>query len=487
MIKSIIRNSIWIIFLGTFARVYAQNNLPHYLIKKEIDSINPNQNISKDSLFSTKDENKEKADPLNIPDENIQNLLQDLHQKAPKLTKFIIKTIEALNRGYYNVDSFIDIGNLFYSLGKNDIEGTRIRIGARTYFSPNDMWRVQGYGAYGFRDNQFKYGLEAKYMLNKTNRWTIGAATRRDIVQLGVHPKDNVIMRRTFTSSSFLTRGNNPNLSNVHQVHIFSSIEPIKNLEIRIDGSVQSISSANPSRFNTDYYLNNEIRKNLNDSHISVSIIAKPLATYSETGVERKEQTTNTPTIALKYTKGIQGLFNADFGYNKLQLMYTQPIPAGTWGKSILHFEAGKNFEPLPLALQNIIPGNQTFSPIQATFSQLNYYEFVADKYATIHLEHYFNGKIFSHIPLIKILKWKEIAIFRAAIGSLSDASKNMNVERIYSAPNQYPYYEYGLGIENIGLGNFRIFRVDFNWRGNYLYKPNAPKFGIKAGIQMNF
>ena len=42
-------------------------------------------------------------------------------------------------------------------------------------------------------------------------------------------------------------------------------------------------------------------------------------------------------------------------------------------------------------------------------------------------------------------------------------------------------------GIENIGFGNLRILRVDFNWRGNYLENLNAKKFGIKFGFQYYF
>jgi hypothetical protein len=34
-----------------------------------------------------------------------------------------------------------------------------------------------------------------------------------------------------------------------------------------------------------------------------------------------------------------------------------------------------------------------------------------------------------------------------------------------YSAPSEHIYYEYGLGIENIGFGNLRIFRVDLTER----------------------
>jgi len=112
----------------------------------------------------------------------------------------------------------------------------------------------------------------------------------------------------------------------------------------------------------------------------------------------------------------------------------------------------------------------------------------VADTYSTLHIEHHFNGKILSFIPLIKKLKLREVAFIRGAYGTLSDASKNINVDNLkYSAPDQQIYYEYGFGIENIGFGNIRIIRVDFNWRGNYLDRPDASKFGIKAGFQFYF
>lgn len=160
----------------------------------------------------------------------------------------------------------------------------------------------------------------------------------------------------------------------------------------------------------------------------------------------------------------------------------------GSWGKLLFNFEAGKNFDPVPLALQNVVPGNQSYGIVPNTFSQLNYYEFVADSYATLHLEHHFNGKLLSYIPLIKKLKLREVAFLRSAYGTLSDESRDINVEGFrYSAPDKQIYYEYGFGIENIGFGNLRLFRVDFNWRGNYLDHPDIQKFGIKAGIQIDF
>jgi hypothetical protein len=58
-------------------------------------------------------------------------------------------------------------------------------VGGRTYFGPNDdPWRLQGYTAYGFDDDKFKYGLSG-------NGWSIRkeelflAGNRRDIEQIG--------------------------------------------------------------------------------------------------------------------------------------------------------------------------------------------------------------------------------------------------------------------------------------------------------------
>ena len=443
-----------------------------------------------DEKFIEKDESywtQARPDSLSKQETGIYEMLDKL-EKTPKFRR-LVGLYETLASGYLNVGNAIDIGSIFSIYGFNEVEGNRIRLGARTYFSQNDMARLQFYTAYGFKDQQFKYGVEGKWMLNKANRFTIGAGTRRDIMQLGVQlTTDDGIMTRTFASSAVLGRGENASLSSVNQTNVFSSIEPWKNFQIRFDGTLQSIKSANPEGFNLHYYLNGDLRKTVNDSRIAISLIARPGAKYSKTGVDRYEHGTLAPTIVLKYTRGIEGLFNADFNYNKLQFLFYKPFLIGSWGRLQANFEAGKNFNPVPLALQNVIPGNQSYGLAPNTFSQLNYYEFVADNYSTLHLEHHFNGKILSFIPLINKLKLREVAFIRMAYGTLSEESKAINVDRYrYSAPDQQIYYEYGFGIENIGFGNLRIFRVDFNWRGNYLHHEDVSKFGIKAGFQFGF
>lgn len=428
-----------------------------------------------------------RKDTLNRSEQGIYTMWNDL-QKVPKFNN-IIKSFETFSSGYYNVGQVIDLGNIYSIYGNNDVEGSRIRLGARTYFTQNDPWRIEGYGAYGFKDHQVKYGFEARFMFDRNSRFIVGIGTRRDILQLGSElMNDDGIMSRSFASSNVFSSGSNKSLSNVNQTNFFTSVEPWKNFQIRLDGTLKSIKSANPSEFNLDYYHNGQLRKTINDSHLTLSLIAKPGAIFSQTGVDRRQHRALAPTFVLKYTRGIEGLFNADFNYNKLQFLYQQPLLLGTYGRTVINFEAGKNFDTVPLGLQTIIPGNQSYSLSPNSFALMDYYEFVADTYTTLQLEHHFNGKILSYIPLIKKLKIREVGFIRTAYGTLSDAAKSINVDGArYSAPDQQMYVEYGFGFENLGFGNLRIFRVDFNWRGNYLNNPDVRKFGIKAGFQVNF
>ncbi|MEC5157501.1 DUF5686 family protein [Chryseobacterium sp. MP_3.2] len=454
------------------------------------DSFLTDQNQTLSDTDLTKPDSfweEEREEPLLESEKNVYKMVSEL-ENVPKF-KRIVKLVEILESGYINAWKAIDFGDIFSVYGNNEVEGDRIRLGARTYFSPNDMWRIEGYTAYGFNDQKFKYGFEGRYMFNRDNRATLGFGSRNDVMQLGAQlTTDDGIMTRSFASSSVFSSGTNASLSFVKQNNLFFSLEPVKNFEVRLDASTQNIKSANPQNFNLDFYKNNSLKSKLTDFHTTFSLMATPGAKYSQYGVDRYAFTTLSPTFVLKFTHGFENVLEGDFDYNKLQFLYSQPIILGNLGRTILNVEAGKNFNTVPLALQNIIPGNQSYFLAPNTFALLKYYEFVADAYTTMHVEHHFQGKLISFIPLINKLKLREIIFWRGAYGSLSQASKDINFEnQLYSAPNEQIYYEYGFGFENIGFGNLKILRVDFNWRGNYLDRPDVSKFGVKFGLQMNF
>lgn len=445
--------------------------------------------LNTEEVYNKSDDFWDKArhERLSKTEGGIYEMLDSL-QQVPKF-KRIVKGIEIIGSGYWNVGKSIDIGDLYSTFGYNKVEGLRLRAGARTYFSQNDMWRVAGYLAYGFRDHQFKYGAEARYMFNPYNRFQIGIGTKRDIEQLGVQlTSSDGIMTRSFASSSIISQGENNKLSHINKTNVYTSIEPWKNFIIRLDGNYQTIRSADPALFNIGFLKNGVREEQLTDTNLSLSFIARPGAKYSQHGIDRYEHSTLAPTIMLRYTKGLAGVFDSEFEYDKLQFIFSKPFLIGSLGKSLITFEAGKTFQGLPLSLLSIIPGNESYGQVPGTFTQLDYYEFVTDSYSTFILDHHFNGWIFNRIPLIKKLKLREVGFVRTAWGNISKESLEINDSEIdYLAPKDKIYVEYGFGIENIGLGNFRPFRVDFNWRGNYLDNPNARKFGVTVGMDMTF
>jgi len=147
--------------------------------------------------------------------------------------------------------------------------------------------------------------------------------------------------------------------------------------------------------------------------------------------------------------------------------------------------ELGKTFGAVPLGLLNVIPGNQTLFTLFNAFPNLDFYEFVTDTYATVHLEHNFNGRLFSRVPFLRKLNLREIVGIRGAWGQLSEEnialSSPTNIPLM--APENPIYWEYSFGVGNI----FKIFRIDFNFRGNYLENPNARAFGVTGTFGFSF
>ena len=61
--------------------------------------------------------------------------------------------------------------------------------------------------------------------------------------------------------------------------------------------------------------------------------------------------------------------------------------------------------------------------------------------------------------------------------------SRQINASGLtYLAPEK-PYWEYNVGVGNI----FKVFRLDFTWRGNYRDVPEASNFTIKGSFGFYF
>jgi hypothetical protein len=394
-----------------------------------------------------------------------------------------------LASGYYEVNNF-DIGPVFSIFGYNEAEGLRIRLGGRTYFSQNDPWRVEGFGAYGFGDDRFKYGISLKWLLDRKSRLTVFGGNRRDVEQTGSSlTNSNDVLGRSLASSSLISVGANDRLSRINLTTAGFGIEPMKNLIVRVTGSYRTLKSATET-FSIDYKVmedgvfTGETKSEIKQPEIELGFFYTPGRKTSGYGVERTViNSGDFPSFYAGYTYGLKDIMGGDFEYKRIQALYTQPWNIGGIGRLLSTVEVGKTFGAVPLSLLNPIPGNQTYFSLYNTFTQLDYYEFVSDTYASLHLQHNFGGRIFSRIPLLRKLDLREVVGFRAVYGSISQENKDLNASNIvYRAPEDI-YWEWSVGVGNI----FRVFRLDFNFRGNYLDNPGARKFGITGVFGFSF
>lgn len=429
-----------------------------------------------------------------------ENRLEKLNEDELGVYKMLdtLKTVKKF-RSLYNIGSILasgyvefpsinfDYGPIFSTFGFNEVEGLRLRAGGRTYFERNDLWRFEGYTAYGFKDDKFKYGISGKWLLDKKNRIIISGGNRRDVEQIGASLTTSTdVLGRSLASSSVVGSGSNDKLTSINLSTFAIEMEPWRNFVLRLGGNYRTLESASPT-FSLDYFDDNApsgVSSEVKQYETTFSMFYYPKRRMTGFGVERYEANDDFARLFVRFSFGDERMFNSDFNYTKLQFSYTQPWQIGGFGRLYSTLEVGKTYGDVPLGLLSVVPGNQSYFSIYNTFSQLDFYEFVTDTYASLFLEHNFNGRFFSRIPLLRKMNLREIVSIRGVWGDISQGNRDLNASGLlYQAPSDKIYYEYSFGVGNI----FKIFRLDFNFRGNYLNNPDARKFGITGTFGFHF
>lgn len=433
---------------------------------------------------------KNRLEELNQDEKGVYKMLDTL--KTVKKFKRLYNLGSILTSGYIEFsDLNLDYGPIFSTFGYNEVEGIRLRAGGRTYFGRNDMWRLQGFTAYGLKDDKVKYGISGKWLVDKKSRLILSGGNRRDVEQIGASLTTSTdVLGRSLASSSVIGTGSNDKLTNINLTTLAVEMEPWRNVIFRLGGNYRTLESASPT-FSLDYFdadSNSGISSEIKQYETTFSVSYFPNRKMTGFGVERYKANDDFPRLFAQISRGDKNIFNGDFDYTKLQLSYLQPWQIGGFGKLYSTIEAGKTFGEVPLGLLSVLPGNQSYFSIYNSFSQLDYYEFVTDTYASLHLEHNFNGRLFSRIPLLRKLNLREIISLRGAWGDISNENIALNSTPNPNniplvAPNNKVYYEYSFGVGNI----FKVFRIDFNFRGNFLDNPNARKFGVTGSFGFQF
>jgi hypothetical protein len=190
------------------------------------------------------------------------------------------------------------------------------------------------------------------------------------------------------------------------------------------------------------------------------------------------------PDLAVEWKLADKGLFNSGLNFNKVSFQLKQNVRLQKLGYLQYYLEAGKTWGTVPYPYLNIPFGNQLIFQDDYAFNLMNFLEYASDQFVSAHVQHHFGGLIFDHIPLINKLKWRSLIFARAYWGTLLP----QNNQQVYLFPENLhvlnkPYFEGGLGIENI----FKIARIDFTWRLTDTNAPGVYKFIVKPSFKFSF
>jgi hypothetical protein len=187
------------------------------------------------------------------------------------------------------------------------------------------------------------------------------------------------------------------------------------------------------------------------------------------------------PELNLGITSGLKGLLGGQYDYLRLDFSLAQKVLFNPFGYTYYILQGGKIWGDVPFPLMKIHEGNETYAFDDAAFNLMNYHEFVSDTYASLFLEHHFQGFFLNKIPLFRKLKWREIVGARTLVGSYNT---NQHKELVFPAGmkglDQRPYTEFSVGLENI----LKIIRVDAVWRYNYNAQAKT-NLGILFSLQL--
>jgi hypothetical protein len=423
---------------------------------------------------------------LSDKEKRVYNMVDTL--KSLPQFKTVADVINLFISGYKVIGKF-EFGPYYTYYSYNPIEGNRLRFGGRTSNAFSKKLMLEGYGAYGFRDERFKFGTGFIYVLNKNPRMAFAASCKRDMEQLGTSSgafrQDNVL-------SSLFRRNPANKLTDVTELTGYFEREWLYGLSNKLYFNHRVLRPAGTNyryvRFKPEIAADEKVNFLItSEFSIYTRFAYKEKFVYGE--FERVSLGTTFPVLEVQYTHALPGLLGAQFNYDKLVARVSDKIRFGPFGYINISSEAGKIFGNLPYPMLMMHQGNETFFYDESSYNTMNYFEFVSDEWVSLWATYHADGLFFNKIPLMRRLKWREVASAKAVVGGynkdndliLSRDFNNDGVADIYTLTK--PYVEAALGVENI----FKFLRVDFIWRLSYLDHANIVKYGIRAKLQVNF
>lgn len=416
---------------------------------------------------------------LKKSEESVSEMIDSL-KRNPKF-QMLERTTHFAFTGYWKAGP-IEIGNLYSLYNRNVVEGHRFRLTLRTSKQFSKHMRITAFGAYGLKDQRFKYGAKMRWKVSASPHEVLEFSYKKDIDQLALG-----YTRFDFGRSLAMFLANRPvdKLNMVNTARI--NYEKDWSFNMRTNASL-SWTQLTPLGNLKYRQLNEKDNKFVNVASVSAfqfehSAIFTKEEKFISGAYKRISLGSRYPIVSLTHTLGVSEVLKKSNVYNKLEFAVQQTLRLGVAGKLKYRFYTGKVYGKAPFPFLNVHSGSETYYLQKHGFNLMQYYEFVSDEWVGLNFEHHLNGLIMDRIPLINKLKIRTVYGAKAIIGSYSkDNGRLLSLPSFSQSLNGKPYAEVSVGIENL----LKCIRVDAVWRLTHRNQIGlggipAPKFGVRV------
>lgn len=394
--------------------------------------------------------------------------------KDPEVNKFELGTIRTL-----------------YSY--NPTEGNRFRLTGTTTKNFHKNLFLYGYGAYGTKDNKFKYMGEVSWSFNdiKYDKEefpinNLSFTYKNDINSLGQRftqaERDNILL-------SFRTSSNIKTTYN-RQVTLKYHKEYHSGFAFKLQAQTNTERPARNLTFEKRDEAGNitQFSKIKNAEGTVVLRYA-----HNEKFMQKKRRRVPIPSerliLELTNTTAIKGFLGGQYDYNKLALYVDKDFWVTPYGKLNINAKAEKLWGKAHYSSLIAPSSNNSLTLQSGSFYLVEPLEFIHDEQISWEVFYHMGGWFFNKVPLINKLKLREVFGFRGFYGSLSNKNNPaFNRDQMLFPEGSFqtkgqPYMEYSLGIENI----LNVLRIDYIRRVNYLGNPDINRHGFRFTFQYEF
>lgn len=431
-----------------------------------------------------------RPDPLSVAQSRVFRVVDSVRNTP--VIKVGAEIVRLLANGYLPLgNTNLDLGPILSSYANNSIEGSRFQLGLQTNTGFSRRWVLSSYAAFGTADRQLKYGFDTKYIANRKPWTVLGLQYNYDVYRLGISPETVGTSTIFLASARFGTirRGYFQEQAYAYlKRDMGNGFTQTIGLRARSFDPLFAFSYAMPA----DDPLETVARKHFKTSELAWETRFAPDELFIQNDNERLTLgASRKPVITLRYNLAIRGVLGSDFTYQRLSAELRHSVRLGVPGRMSYVIGGGIVPNTVPYPLLFIPLGNQSVFRVDNAYNLMNYFEFVTDRYATLRLEHNFEGLFFNRIPAIRRLKWRTVVTAKILAGSITEANRTLSpttdalgqpIAGFQTLTWQKPYVEVSYGVDNI----FKLVRVDAIHRLTYRDAPNATPFGIKVSAWVN-